>query len=138
MERLYKYLGPNRTDVLRDGRIRYTQPSLFNDPFESRPHVVGVPPAELMERVSRVEAERLGVPEEDRVAILEMMEDPRRQAAASQIIIAIFVPLEIVRRLNEPHRPRVDWSQFDCAWRSGKSKFILATAIPRSCGVESV
>jgi hypothetical protein len=36
---LYKYLPPERIDVLRTGRIRYTQASLFDDPFECRPHV---------------------------------------------------------------------------------------------------
>jgi hypothetical protein len=34
---LYKYLAPGRTDVLRGCRIRFTQPSALNDPFELRP-----------------------------------------------------------------------------------------------------
>ena len=34
---LYKYLAPERVDVLQKSHIRYTQPILFNDPFESRP-----------------------------------------------------------------------------------------------------
>jgi hypothetical protein len=34
---LYKYLVPERIDVLQKSLIRYTQPMLFNDPFESRP-----------------------------------------------------------------------------------------------------
>ena len=31
---LYKYLYPDRNDVLRDRRIRYSQPSALNDPYE--------------------------------------------------------------------------------------------------------
>ena len=31
----YKYLPPARVDVLQDLRIRYTQISALNDPFES-------------------------------------------------------------------------------------------------------
>ena len=31
---LYKYLSPERVDVLRKCHIRYTQPKAFNDPFE--------------------------------------------------------------------------------------------------------
>jgi Protein of unknown function (DUF2971) len=32
--RLYKYLSPERLDVLRYERIRFSQPNVFNDPFE--------------------------------------------------------------------------------------------------------
>ncbi len=32
---LYKYLTPERIDVLKNRKIRYTQPAAFNDPFES-------------------------------------------------------------------------------------------------------
>ncbi len=34
---LYKYLPPERVDVLRDSRIRYTQLGALNDPFEGKP-----------------------------------------------------------------------------------------------------
>lgn len=34
---LYKYLSPDRVDVLRDARIRFTQPNALNDPFELKP-----------------------------------------------------------------------------------------------------
>ena len=34
---LYKYLSPTRVDVLQDLRIRFTQVSALNDPFESFP-----------------------------------------------------------------------------------------------------
>jgi hypothetical protein len=36
----YKYLTPARVDVLRDLKIRFTQVSALNDPFESLPGVV--------------------------------------------------------------------------------------------------
>jgi hypothetical protein len=34
---LYKYVTPERIDILRNGLIRFTQPSTFNDPFECKP-----------------------------------------------------------------------------------------------------
>ena len=34
---VYKYLPPERIDVLRVGRIRFTPPSALNDPFECAP-----------------------------------------------------------------------------------------------------
>jgi hypothetical protein len=37
---LYKYLSPERTDVLQNLRIRFTQVSALNDPFESYPGVL--------------------------------------------------------------------------------------------------
>jgi hypothetical protein len=43
---LYKYLSPERLDVLRDAKIRYTQPRLFNDPFELRPYYKLISPPE--------------------------------------------------------------------------------------------
>ena len=36
---LYKYVPPERIDILANKQIRFTQPGLFNDPFESLPHV---------------------------------------------------------------------------------------------------
>src|SRR5438132_1768417 len=32
--RLYKYLSPERLDVLRNERVRFSQPNVFTDPFE--------------------------------------------------------------------------------------------------------
>ena len=34
---LYKYFPPERIDVLRNRRVRFTQPADFNDPFEFKP-----------------------------------------------------------------------------------------------------
>lgn len=34
---LYKYLAPDRIDILQKRRIRFTPPGAFNDPFEFRP-----------------------------------------------------------------------------------------------------
>src|ERR1051325_3426275 len=37
--KLFKYLAPNRIDVLKNQRIRFTQPASLNDPFEMKPYV---------------------------------------------------------------------------------------------------
>lgn len=34
---LFKYVIPERVDILKNRRIRFTQPSAFNDPFEMQP-----------------------------------------------------------------------------------------------------
>ncbi len=44
---LYKYVSPKRLDIIRDLRIRFTQPGAQNDPFELRPMVNGFRSAEV-------------------------------------------------------------------------------------------
>jgi hypothetical protein len=34
---VYKYVTPDRVDVLRNGRVRFTQAAALNDPFEAHP-----------------------------------------------------------------------------------------------------
>jgi Protein of unknown function (DUF2971) len=49
---LYKYLCPERLDVLQRGLIRFTQPTACNDPFELRPVVEGFQrPAAISEAI---------------------------------------------------------------------------------------
>jgi hypothetical protein len=54
--RLYKYVGPERVDVLTNGRLRFTQPVDLNDPFEFKPYLRSILPpsnedAVLLQRV---------------------------------------------------------------------------------------
>src|SRR5262245_42021305 len=37
MKRLFKYVVPDRVDTLTNASLRFTQPHLFNDPFEMQP-----------------------------------------------------------------------------------------------------
>ncbi len=39
MKTLYKYVVPERIDILQNGLIRFTQPMYFNDPFELYPSI---------------------------------------------------------------------------------------------------
>jgi len=52
---VYKYLHPERIDVLRDTRIRFTQPAALNDPFEMMPNLLEIRRyyAALSEEVNR-------------------------------------------------------------------------------------
>lgn len=43
---LFKYVAPERVDILLNGRLRFTQAADFNDPFEIVPHVAAFLPAE--------------------------------------------------------------------------------------------
>jgi hypothetical protein len=53
---VYKYGNPDRLDVLRRERIRFTQPSALNDPFELYPYFQNVvPEAFLVEQLTSVD-----------------------------------------------------------------------------------
>ena len=41
---VFKYLSPDRIDVLKDGHTRFTPPSDFNDPFEAFPYFKAIAP----------------------------------------------------------------------------------------------
>ncbi|MGD0820852.1 MAG: DUF2971 domain-containing protein [Desulfomonilia bacterium] len=45
---LYKYVTPERTDILKNGLIRFTQPVAFNDPFETLPCFLGGLPDDIV------------------------------------------------------------------------------------------
>lgn len=47
--RLFKYLHPDRTDVLKNAKIRYSSPSTLNDPFEVKPFLTGIAPNKELE-----------------------------------------------------------------------------------------
>lgn len=40
--KLYKYLHPDRIDVLKNRAIRFSPPNAFNDPFEFKPVISGI------------------------------------------------------------------------------------------------
>lgn len=62
-ETLYKYLPPERVDVVANGLLRYTQLGAFNDPFDGRPYLTALgTDAELRESFASI------IPEENRRA----------------------------------------------------------------------
>lgn len=56
---LFKYLDPDRLDVLENAHIRFTQPADFNDPFEFKPIVSTIATAEERELYINQNLERL-------------------------------------------------------------------------------
>jgi len=98
--------------VLRDGRIRGTQPLLFNDPFESKPYITAMPPKEMMERVSKVESERMHLSDEERVAILRVSEDPKHAAAAMAMMMTLFGAGVGILSLTEKRDNLLMWAHY--------------------------
>ncbi len=72
---LYKYLHPDRAaDLLQHRLIRFTQPSSFNDPFDSKPCFDSVVESEFIEEVCQLDD-----PEETqrfRAQVIEAFQEP--------------------------------------------------------------
>jgi hypothetical protein len=63
---LYKYLNPERIDVVENLKIRFTQPLYLNDPYETNPVITGYDTSEEQwEKIGRIECERNGFNYED-------------------------------------------------------------------------
>jgi len=56
---LYKYLDPERIDVLSSSHIRFTQPADFNDPFEFRPVISSAISKEEMDAAIERDLEKM-------------------------------------------------------------------------------
>jgi len=90
---LYKYFSPGRIDVLELGKIRFTQPAVFNDPFESSPARLDFGSRKRMERVSKKEAANQGMPEELRREILESMFSASQRKTHFPLLAQVLVTL---------------------------------------------
>ncbi len=51
---LYKYFSPDRVSFLKDRLIRFTQPTMFNDPFDCLPAITGYTEKEAREQANKV------------------------------------------------------------------------------------
>lgn len=115
-EVLYKYLPPDRIDVLESGKIRFTQPTVFNDPFESSPVFRDFASREQMEKASKADAKETGMPEEERGRIIEsMFSSPRRETyfpLLTQVIIAALSRGVGILSLSESADNLLMWAHY--------------------------
>lgn len=54
MMRLYKYFTPERASFLNERLIRFTQPTMFNDPFDCLPSITGYTEIQAKEQANKV------------------------------------------------------------------------------------
>jgi len=55
--RLFKYLHPDRTDVLREAMIRFSSPHVLNDPFELKPNISAFSSGWVRSQMARISPE---------------------------------------------------------------------------------
>jgi len=113
---LYKYLPPERIDVLESGKIRFTQPAVFNDPFESSPVFSDFVSREEMERASKADIKETGMPEEERQRIIESMYTaPRRETyfpLLTQVIVRVLARGVGILSLSEAANNLLMWAHY--------------------------
>jgi hypothetical protein len=61
---VYKYVTADRIDVLKDARIRFTQPAALNDPFETCPCLTDYEAAMVASLQGKVDKEFGSLPAE--------------------------------------------------------------------------
>lgn len=84
---LYKYLTPARVDVLEGQRIRFTQPSAFNDPFEFRPCIGSL--------ASQNHLREYMEQNYDQILERELREYPiLSKELSSEVVVKLFAPLK--------------------------------------------
>jgi hypothetical protein len=113
---LYKYCPPERIDVLQNGKIRFTQPPVFNDPFESTPAFLELIRPKSLELASRIEAERNGMSEEMRQAMLNgLLHGPHRHdlmQTLGSLFIDTLVRTVVILSLTEKSDNLLMWSHY--------------------------
>ncbi len=93
--KLYKYLKPERIDVLTKCKIRYTQPRAFNDPFE-----LTVPMTRIMEEE---EIKHMGdqlIPQQAQ-DVYERLPDPSRSLTSAQQVQLILKKRRAKRKVDK-------------------------------------
>jgi len=120
---LYKYVGEERVDILKDGLIRFTQPQAFNDPFELKPYI-----SEIMDRGSLEKTISDLLPE-----ILRNEYDKQSQGFRKKI------PYEIFRSLAEINAEKIigDKDLF-LAWGAEIMQKIVCDGIEKVIGILSL
>jgi len=96
-KRLFKYFGPDRSDVLLTRFLRFTPLGEFNDPFEGRPHVTGLATESMVQDIFEEE-----LPKQLELAYENLPAEARAMMSRDQFL-AIALPklLEEMPALHE-------------------------------------
>lgn len=112
---LYKYLSPDRIDVLSNLTMRFTQPAAFNDPFESRPHLsydIGLEASlKSLERV----ANECNMPEQDYQELLQKYVSGKidhKWPGAMRLLIELMSSTTVCMSLAERFDNLLMWAHY--------------------------
>lgn len=105
---LYKYVPPERSDILKNLNIRFTQPSALNDPFEfNLPLEKLVSSTQMLDHISNVGTEHiyknaLASMTADQKAIMNLLSSSQLKTLKKQLIEK-FLTIENIELINNTH-----------------------------------
>jgi hypothetical protein len=85
--RLYKYVHPDRIDILVNANIRFTQPPALNDPFEMRPVIAGAFEKDFVSGIFATEEYKINA---ERNFIEEIRKHPLYADASEEDLVKYF------------------------------------------------
>lgn len=92
---LYKFLSPERIDVLQNLKVRFTQPCELNDPFESNALVDAGHSVDMEAKLLELASQRQPQTDQDRASLEKWKTDMRRYSAG------VMSPQSIGRGLTD-------------------------------------
>jgi len=113
--KLFKYVPPDRIDILKNLKVRFTPPVVFNDPFESRPHIVYDVPAKDIAKVMEIEFERNKIPEGDREHFRGLHKSRQLKKTwpeALKLMVNIMASIPLAFTLSEKSDNLLMWSHY--------------------------
>jgi len=85
---LFKYLHPDRTDVLRDATIRFSSPKVLNDPFELKPHISALArPNDLLQQMESRFPEQCAISYRNLPALVQTVITPETYQAIARGLV---------------------------------------------------
>lgn len=111
--KLYKYIGPDRIDILQKQQIRFSQPYALNDPFETQPFYsddVAVHPLRQLAELGKIirQVQETGAIPEKEVADYEALRTRPQKNTLSWYVNTNFVSLSMAAR----HDNLLMWSHY--------------------------
>jgi len=110
---LYKYLAPDRIDVLENLNIRFTQPLYLNDPYETNPVITGYETSdEQWEKICKIECERNGLNYEDHKHLNDQKLRDELFPGALQLMKVFFHHSTGILSLSETFDNALMWAHY--------------------------
>jgi len=109
---IYKYVTPERVDILSGKRIRFTPPPFFNDPLESSPVLNFDIGPEEWRRIGEIEQETLGLPEELFERVCDTEQIARHMPAVLDMMVSMLQRGVGVLSLTERPDNLVMWAHY--------------------------
>jgi len=132
-KKLYKYLPPERLDILENRLIRFSQPSALNDPFELKPVFGNLLPEDSVQEVLEPSLEFLE--EALRANYEKLSHEKKAIMSADQFVKIVTSDTDLLRRMYKEFEPQL--RQFLGDFR-GEAKAIMIDVLNKHVGMLSL